>query len=87
MPIEVNVSVNGKPLHTVYVGRTHTKTFDVNKYTVVVKEAVGGTLEKGTHYDPNPPTNEEWDNGATVYHVAGEGVNVLIRKAFEALEN
>lgn len=87
MPIEVNISVNGKPIKTVHIARMHSTTLEVNEYSVVVKDALEGSKVSSSRFDDALLLNSEWVDGKTVYHTAGDGLEVLVEKAFKAIND
>jgi hypothetical protein len=73
MPLHVTISVNDRRLNTLHIGRVSGGTHedDVNSYLVV-----GGS-------EPQSPA--EWSAGVGFDHRYGDGAEVCVMKAIEAM--
>lgn len=77
MPINVTIAINETVIKTVHIARitggAGRERERVHEYAVVVQDEV-------------PKEDHEWMTGAFFNHKYGDGVDTLVRKAFEALE-
>jgi len=87
MPIQVYIEVNGRNVETVHIGRVKGEATrdSVNVYSAVVKYGFVGTLNSGRKYTADTPSNQEWDAGVKFEHRYGDGIEVCVQKALEAL--
>ena len=86
MPIQVYIEVNGKPIESIHISReTRAKRTDVNIYTAVRKEATPATDYKSRAHAEMPSYREWEDDGVRFEHTYGDGVEILVQKAIEAL--
>jgi hypothetical protein len=73
MPIHVEIKVNDKVLNTLHIGRFRGSTGkdDVNTYLVIDGKA--------------PTSIDDWIRGAEFQHRYGDGAEVCVMKAIQAL--
>lgn len=86
MPIEVQISVNGKPVESIHIAREE-GTRDpesVNTYVTLKKSILPGDKYHSTRF-ADSPSYKEWDEGVRFEHAYGDGIEVCVRKALEAL--
>ena len=74
MPIHVDIKINENLINKIHIGRLRggTRADDVNTYLVVEGK--------------NPETPAEWYAGIEYTHRYGDGAQVCVMKALEALQ-
>lgn len=73
MPIHVDIRINDTLINTLHIGRFKggTKPDDINTYLAVEGK--------------RPETKDEWFTGAEYTHRYGDGAEICVKKAIEAL--
>lgn len=74
MPIHVDIRINDNLINTIHIGRASgggTKPDDINSYYVVEGK--------------RPEYIENWFEGAQFQHRYGDGAEICVKKAIEAL--
>lgn len=85
MPIQVFLEVQGEPQRVLHIGRVKgaAKPDSINIYSAVLLQQPVKKHRTGfySHY----PSNQEWDGGVKFEHRYGDGIEVCVLKALEAL--
>lgn len=83
MPIQIYVDVNGKPAKTYHIARVH-KNVNNDELTDYAVLETAPTVHRDGSY--NGPRYSKWDEGIVIQHKRSDGMETLLRKVFEGLE-
>lgn len=82
MPVQIYVEVNGNPLQSYNIARVEKNVRDSE---LVEYKALRSGPNPKHDASWNGPRYSEWDDGVSVFHKREDGVEVLIQKVFEKL--